>query len=195
MTETEVDEEVELGETNDGIQIRDDPPYQKLQAQPCLTCRKRVCHDCGVTCSECHRRACNRCKNANNLNSLCKDCRDGVEDEAAKEYNGAADDEAAQIMIARNEWICRSCFDRQPHECSCGNPSYDPRAPESESDEDDSDNDNWSNYDEDEEPVDSDDNYPRYAFGGGRGLEWDNSVFGGYDSDGAWSDGDGIWHL
>lgn len=161
LRETTDDEEVELGETNEGIQIRDDPPYRKLQAQPCLRCRKRVCHGCGKTCSECNRRACNNCKNADNLNSFCKECRhvgeedeDEDEDEDANvEYRGEEDDDALARHIVRNEWICRPCFDRQPHECRCGNPSYDPNALESESDEDNYDN--LSNYDEEESFEDS----------------------------------------
>ena len=108
-------------------------PYQDLKARPCLVCRKRVCHQCGSECYECHRRACSNCKNADDLKSWCGRCRFAIE-ENGDDAIGPQD---------RDEWICRSCFDSEPHECGCGEPSYDPNASASDSNASESENEEY----------------------------------------------------
>ena len=77
-----------------------------------------------------------------------------------------------------NEWICRSCFDSQPHECSCGNPSYDPDASESESDEDNSvvwSDDEDDGFDEAEARAEEQAIADYYH-------DWDDDVYAWYDN-------------
>ena len=62
------------------------------------------------------------CKDRDDLKSWCGRCRTQIEEHGDEDI-GPQD---------REEWICRNCFDSEPHFCGCGEPSYDPNAPESD---------------------------------------------------------------
>jgi len=106
----------------DDYNIRDETPYKDLNIRPCLHCARRVCKDenCGAECIYCHRRACMRCKNNDDIQSMCERCE--------HEY------EQSDLPVTPR-WICRSCFEREPRICeSCGEePCYDPNASDSDS--------------------------------------------------------------
>ena len=125
---------------------RGEPPQQLLRLQRCMGCRRRTCNPCGKECIECHRRSCNNCPRTEYLNRLCEECMDLFKNENEVDRS----DMAISRRIAGNECICRTCYDRQPHTCPCGEPSYDPNAEsedseaefdEAEFDDDASDND------------------------------------------------------
>jgi len=72
-----------------------------------------------------------RCKNNDDIQSMCERC--------VHEY------EESDLPVTPR-WICRSCFEREPHICeSCDErPCYDPSAPpESSSDSDREDEEDW----------------------------------------------------
>jgi len=99
--------------------IRDETPYKDLNIRPCMHCPRRVCkdEDCGAECIDCHRRVCMRCKSNDDIQSQCGRCMN--------DYN-------AGYWGLGPRWICRSCFDSEPHRLckTCGDePCYDPNAP------------------------------------------------------------------
>ena len=113
----ETDPRVFVNEFN----IRDETPYKDLNIRPCLHCPRWVCKDkdCGAECIVCHRRVCMRCKSNDDIKSQCERC--------VYLY-----DEETDWQPVEPRWICRSCFDSEPHRLceTCGDePCYDPNAP------------------------------------------------------------------
>ncbi|CAB9502304.1 expressed unknown protein [Seminavis robusta] len=132
---------------------RSDCEYRAINKSRCLRhyCRRRICDGCSVECQECHRKACDSCKE--DLNTWCEQCRITIEN----------NDDVAIGPIDRTEYVCRECFDRRPHFCGCGNPSYDPNAV---AEDDEEDEDNSGSEEEPEEYYDilAPEDYPQHDY-------------------------------
>ena len=82
--------------------------FNSIKLKKCLGCCNGICESCSHQCHECHGYACDRCHE--DISTFCQDCKNNM----------------LGNNVHSDEFICRGCFDSNPHYCKCGRRSAAP---------------------------------------------------------------------